>query len=348
MRFQQPRFRQIWLLVLVFSVISGCASLKDKFVSSREANVGFFADQTIAILGNTQFALDPQRTIYIRNFFDLEGAEEKRYIELTNNAEDIMLGIVRYSLAIVTITETERSEAGRVKAYTEFLKAVQNNAEDKLDLQAGHYDHVVEKVGKQEDFLGALRQAQPIVNAVGRYSQLLMDRINSAAKVLEQKLDRRVDEEYADVILYQKSIDRERYNLLQALLEIDDAYLYGEQTLERIARSGAVKNPRLIPGGEPTDEQLENLSDHLLGRLDNLGRIWKEIEPDWELYRKTHRELDGQYVQLLEDTTQFRMTMIVWLRAHQKMAAGVVNPAQWFDIENAPSEILKLGSQAIP
>ena len=348
MRYRQTRICHVLYLIFTVSVISGCASLKDKFTSSKEANVGFFADQTIAILGNTNFALDSQRTIYVRNFFDLEGVEEKRFIELTNNAEEIMRGIVRYSLAIVTITETERTEAGRVKAYAEFLKTVQNNAEDKLDLETGHYDHVIEKVGKEEDFLGALRQAQPIVNAVGRYSQLLMDQVNAAAKVLENKLDQRVDKEYADVIVYQKLIDRERYDLLEALLEIDNAYQAGEESVEKIARSGAVKNSRLIPGGEPTEKQLEDLSVYLLGRLDNLGRIWKEIEADWDLYRKTHRELDDQYIQVLEDTTQFRTTMIVWLRAHQKMAAGMTNPAQWFDIENAPSEILKLGSQAIP
>ena len=78
-----------------------------------------------------------------------------------------------------------------------------------------------------------------------------------------------------------------------------------------------------------------------------IHKIWKKIEPDWQLYRKTHQELDENHIKVLEDANRLRITMIVWLRAHQKMAADITNPAEWFSVEDAPTELFKLGTKAI-
>ena len=335
------------LLVLAVASVSGCASMKGKFTSTREANVGFFADQTIAMLSSADFGLDRRDTIYVREFFDENGTEEKRFVELRNEVRTVLRGIVRYSINIVTIVETEKTEHDRIKAYVKYMKGVQQNAEKRLKLKPGHYDEILARVEQQDKFLAAMQQAQPIINAVGRHTQTLVDEIYDAAELLEKKLDSRIDEEFAEVIHYQQSLDREKYLVLRGLSDLDDAYQNDESALKRLIQSDAIRNKKLIPQSVPTEEELSQLAQHLLNRLEVMHKIWKEIEPDWQLYRKTHIELNEINIKVLEDTNRFRIIMIVWLRAHQKMAAGIKNPAEWFNVSDAPTELFKLGTKAV-
>jgi hypothetical protein len=346
MTFRLLSLKTLFLALAVVSV-SGCATVKGKFKSTKEANVGFFADQTIAMLSSADFGLDRQRTIYIREFFDENGTEEKRFVELTNAVETALRGVVRYSIAIVTIAETEKTEIDRIKAYVKYLKGIQHDAEKRLKLEPGHYDQILARVEKQDQFISAIQQAQPIINAVGRYIQTLVDEIYDAAEVLEKKLDNRIDDEYAEVIRYQQSHNREKYLVLTGLNDLYDAYQNDESAFKRLIQSDAIRNKKLIPHSVPTEEELSQIGKYLLKRLEVMHKIWQEIEPDWQLYRKTHRELDENHIKVLEDTNRLRITMIVWLRAHQKMAAGITNPAEWFNVEEAPTELFKLGTKAV-
>ena len=176
---------------------------------------------------------------------------------------------------------------------------------------------------------------------------MLLDEIYDAAEALEKQLDNRIDEEYAEVIRYQQSHNREKYLVLTGLNDLYDAYQNDESAFKRLIQSDAIRSNKLIPRGVPTEAELSQLAQHLLNRLEVMHKIWQEIEPDWQLYRKTHRELDENHIKVLEDANRLRITMIVWLRAHQKMAAGITNPAEWFNVEDAPTELFKLGTKAV-
>ena len=103
----------------------------------------------------------------------------------------------------------------------------------------------------------------------------------------------------------------------------------------------------LIPKGKPTEDDLTKIAEHLIKRLEITHKIWQEIEPDWELYRATHRELDELYQTIQVRLKRTRAAVIIWIRAHQKMASGKTNPAEWFDVENAPAQLFQLRSKAI-
>ncbi len=76
-------------------------------------------------------------------------------------------------------------------------------------------------------------------------------------------------------------------------------------------------------------------------------RVGEEIEPDWIHYRATHLELDDLYKDAQYEIRQIRLITLVWIRAHQKMASGIVSPAEWFDISDAPAMLLKMGTKAV-
>ena len=334
-------------LVLAVASVSGCASMKGKFTGTREANVGFFADQTIAMLASADLGLDRQGTILIRDFFDGNGTEEKRFYELSNDVKTMMRGTIKYSITIVTIVETEKTEIDRIKAYVKYIKIVQQDAEKYLKLEPGYYDEILARVGQQDQFIAAIQQAQPIINAVGRITQTLLEELDDAAEALEKKLDNRIDEEYAEVIRYQQSHNREKHLVLRGLSDLDNAYQNDESAFKSLIQSDAIRSKKLIPQGVPTEEELSQLSQHLLNRLEVMHKIWQKIEPDWQLYHKTHLELDKNLIKVLEDTNRLRITMIVWLRAHQRMGAGITNPAKWFNVEDVPTDLYRLGSKAV-
>lgn len=334
------------LLVLAVASVTGCASMKGKFSGKRVANVGLFADQTIAMLSSSDIGLDRQGTIQIRKFFDEKGTEEERFFELTNDVKKVLRGTIKYSITIVTIAETEKTEIDRIEAYAKYIKNVQQDTEKLLKLEPGHYDEILAEVEQQDTFLSAMQQSQPIFNAIGRYTQTLLEEIEEAADVLEKKLDNRIDEEYAEVIRYQQSHNREKHLVLRGLSDLDDAYRNDESAYKRLIQSDAIRNKKLIPQGMPTEEKLFQLTQHLLNRLAVMHKIWGKIETDWELYQKTHRELDESYFKVIEDINRLRLIMIVWLRAHQRMTSGITLPAEWFNVGDAPTELFKLGTKA--
>jgi len=53
--------------------------------------------------------------------------------------------------------------------------------------------------------------------------------------------------------------------------------------------------------------------------------------------------LDTLFKKILQDNAKARLALVIWGRAHQKMASGSYEPAKWFDISETPSLLLKLG-----
>ena len=339
--------RNQMVLVLVVLALSGCASMEGKFSATSQANVGAFADQTIAMLSNSDMGVAQEKAVYVRHYINPDWEEVQRFSALVNEAELMIRGIVKYSIRLVTIAETNKTEEKRIDAYASYLEEIQQNAEDKLLLQPGYYDEIIVNVGTEEKFLAALQQAQPIVNGVGRYAQLLMDDINDATKNLARKLDVQIDTEYAEVIAYQKALEQEKYAVLRSLGKIYQFYKGETSAFDELMQSNVIRDKKLIPKGEPSDEDIRKIAEHLAKRLEVLSKIWGEIEPDWNNYRETHRELDRLHAKIDQDANRMRAMVIVWLRAHQKMAAGVQNPAEWFDVESAPSQLFQLGVKAI-
>ena len=336
------------LLFAALLTLSACAiNMEGKFKGTAQANVGAFADQTIAMLSSSDLGVAQDSAIYARHYIDHDWEESKRFRALVDDAAEMLRGVVKYSISLVTISEVNKTDATRIEAYVKYLEGMQSNAENKLQLQQGYYDEIVIKVGTEEKFLAALQQAQPLINGVGRYAQLLMDDINDATTALSRKIDSQIEQDYAEVIAYQKALETEKYAVLRGLGKIYRVYKGDSEAYNELLQSDVIRDKKLIPKGQPDEEQLRAIGEHLGNRLEVLSKIWQQIEPDWNNYRAAHRELDQLKAKIDQDANRMRGMVIVWLRAHQKMAAGVQNPAEWFDIESAPAQLFQMGVKAI-
>ena len=247
----------------------------------------------------------------------------------------------------MAIAEANKSTKMRIEAYVIYLKEMDDSILEALELDKGYYERLINEVGKQEKFMDALKKAQPIIDALGRYMEKALDDLEEAAEQLEDKLDIKIDQRYAKLIHYQKTLEKEKYAILSALEQLHLSGKGDFDAYNRLKIGETVIPLGVIPEGPLTHEQQWEIAKHLMETLDMIDKIWHQIKPDWELYRDTHLELDRLHKKLTDETSRIRLISLVWLRAHLKMASGIASPAEWFNINETPSMLIKMGTSAV-
>lgn len=337
-----------WMCILTgFLMLSACTSINKKIKPSVRADVGAFADHTIAMLNDADFGISENNALYIKEFLDNSEPEEIRFEAALKEVHRVLLAIVNYSLRLVSITDVNHNSGKRIEAYVEYLGQIDDGILDALELDEDYYTDLLREVGEQEKFMDALKYAQPLIDALGRYMEKSLDGIEVAAEVLEDKIDMKIDVRYADLIRYQTTLENEKYAILFAFEQL---HLSGKGEVDayrRLKNGDTVVPVEIVPDGPLTYTQRWEIAKHLIGTLDMLDRIWKETEPDWELYRNTHLELDRLHLQLYAETRKLRLITLLWLRAHYKMASGISSPAEWFNMKETTSLLIKSGARAL-
>jgi len=340
---------KVIVLVVVFSVfgISGCATMNDKFVSGKKANLGFFADHTIAMLSDVDVSVQRNETIYARRYFTNDEPEEQRVVFLEDNMQASLQNIVNYSMTIVNIMGSDFSTEAKIKRYAEFLSEFKEDIVYGTKMTSNQFDGTIKEISQQTEVLAAFRVAQPMIDASVIDAIMELNELTEAIGVLADKIDAKIDEEYTDVIRYQKILEHEKGQLLKAFEIIYEAYRKKEPDLSMLAESGVIWIPEIIPEGRPTKKDLSAIGDHLHARSKGLHVVQTELEPYWEEYRAAHREIDKLADEATERIAKVRLILLIWSRAHQKMASGVVDPADWFDIKDTPAMLIQLGLKQI-
>jgi len=329
---------------LLLFVLSGCATINKKFISGTKANIGFFADNTIAILSDVDLSIKRNEAVYSRRYYDENGSDEKRMMALNNNMQIALYNIVDYSVSLVNLAETISTEKEKVAAYGDLLLRFKKDFLYGNVMTSEQFDADIKDIKSQPDFLSALRSAQPIISEAVIGSILELKELTEAIETVSDKMDAKIDNEYADIIRYQQKMEDEKSLILAGFEIIYDGYRTGSPDLSKLKESGVIRIPELIPKGPPTRKDLQAIEKHLQARLDTLHTIQQEILPYWEEYRATHRELDDLTDKTVDQVKDVRLKLLVWVRAHQKMATGVVDPAKWFDLNDVPVHLFRMGT----
>ena len=342
------RRSMICLCVLLLAIgFSGCAGLKGKFTRSTKTDIGYFADQTIALLSKADFDFTRDESVYTREFFDPMGEEERELIRLEDEVDQFFKDIIDYSFGIVVIYETNKKDEKRVKAYADDLASADEELLQQLDLPREAFDKVIEDIRKQENLREALQAAQPIINGAGWYMNRTLNELMVAVTRVGIKMDAAIDEEFADVIRYQEALEAEKYAILSAFEAVYETYRGDKGAYKTLKANRAIRRKDLLPQRHPTDKQLEAIAEHLKNRLEALDLVRRVIQADWDDYRAAHNELDKLYDKMLRSIRTARLLTIVWVHAHYEMAKGVSAPAEWFDVEKAGATVVKAGVKAI-
>ena len=77
-------------LILLLLIVSGCAALEGKFKPTTTANVGVFADNTIAMLNETNLGFSKGQAVYTRQYYAPSEAEEQKLKESKERANKVI------------------------------------------------------------------------------------------------------------------------------------------------------------------------------------------------------------------------------------------------------------------
>ena len=327
--------------------LCGCSTYKEKFQNKTIANIGLFADSTITMLGDLNLTLSREDTLLVRRFFDRTAPEEQLVIELDGDLKKVLGNMVRYSIEIVNIAESDGAETNKIVEYAEYIMQFKDSIIENELVDADAFDDTIEDVGTQTEFVEALRKAQPLLNAAVMAAALGVEEYITSVEALSKKIDDRIDGEYADIIRYRAKLEREKFDILTAFEIIYDAYRHPEPTLKELRESGVIWTPEIIPEGRPTRENLNDIGEHLQSRMRALQLVQEEMKPNWDDYVATHQELDQIVDKTILSAHRMRIVMLTWVRAHQKMSSGTTDPAKWFDIGEVTKSLIQGAPGAI-
>ena len=160
-------------------------------------------------------------------------------------------------------------------------------------------------------------------------------------------MEKRIDDRFAQVVRYHDALLEEKYAILESLEQVYLAYTGDQTAYDRLRQSKAIRKKSLVPQGELSEDRLEAIANHLTTRLDALHSIGEEIEPEWEIYRAAHQELDNLYDKMMDSIRTARLLTMVWVHGHYQMASGKYERAKWFDIQDIGQAATKGAVRAI-
>lgn len=327
--------------------LNGCATYKSKFNNKQVANIGYFADSTIAMMGDLDLTVDREDTLLVRRFIDMESPEVREVSKWNTSLKLDLTDMVGYSIELVNFAESDETEEERIQHYADYVAQYRDTIKDYEKIDTAGFDKTIAEVRKQETFLAAVRTAQPLFNAATMEASLKVDRLVAALDKLAKKIDAEIDREYSDIIQYRSKLEREKFDILTAFEIVYDAYRKDDPELSALKASRVIWTPEIIPEGRPTQEDLREIGDHLHRRMEALNSVQQEVKPNWEDYLATHKELNAFADNAARNAQKSRIVLLTWIRAHQKMASGTVDPADWFDVGDITKQLIKNSPQLL-
>lgn len=319
---QKATVAMLRLAVIAFAAaLTGCANMEGKFADTTVADLPVFADETIALMGGEDPGLTVNETVLIREYLTGEDPNEALIDDLAVKAELLLVAIVEYSLEIALVSETVSDPQERLRIYIDNLRKFERVITETLDLQELNLAANVAQAAQQEKLLDAMRAAQPVIDALGRYGLILLARHDDGVTEVAAHVERGIDEDYKGLYEYGTWLGGHRDEVLMELGGLIEQEAEGKNIIGR--------------------------EQELIARLEIIDRLSKEIEPHWEIYRSAQRELDSVHINVLNSSNRTRLILLVWVRAHERMTTGRIEDAEWFTMKDLGAAAFKLGRKLL-
>jgi hypothetical protein len=348
----QKQMLTVSSVLFIAFLLSACstpepATKRSKFKGYRSSDIAFFSDNTMTMMSNLNLQMGRNETLLTRRFIDRTAPEEQRMIQLDRQFQNTIRGLVDYSVKIVNISLSDRTQEEMIEQYGNYLMGFRDAALRDQPEKAAIFDRIIEEVREQDSLFNALKTAHPILHSSIMDAILDIEDMVDAINVVATKVDDQIEEEYADIRRYRKILEDEKSSILSAFTVIYSAYKTDEPELSELKKTGVIWTPEIIPDGVPTRDNLNEIGEHLSRRLQAMHTVYNEINPDWIDYLNTHAELRSVTKRTMDRIQQTQIIMLTWIRAHKKMADGVTNPADWFDFGGTTKKLLSTGTDAI-
>ena len=285
--------------ILVLSLLFFCGSAVG---AKKSANIAAFADQTIALMSNPDSGFNIDETLLIRKYLRPEDPDYAVLLSISQKVLRLLISLTDYSIEIATLASVGKTDAQQVTDYANYLSLLQEEVVEVLAVPDEKFSEVIAQIRKQKNLLDAVRTAQPIINALSRYGQLMLNDYDESISIVAANLDSAIEQNFSVLVEFSDILDRRRSSVLAEI-----AVLEASVTTNKDYR------------------------DDLLERVDRVQDIAAIVRPQLELYWDTHRELDAIHLATTHGSAQVRLILLVWSRAHAAMASGKKISTDWVD-----------------
>lgn len=329
------RTRAVIGLAAVSLLCTGCSLFR-----SKRVDLAPFAEYTISLAADLEYGFaDAYEVNYLTEYLDEPTVTE--YAREWLAIQELVTAVVAYSLEVTTLSSSLLKEPEQTAALASFLdgltRPVEVRARHKLELSESKLDSIIADVGTQKKLLDAAAAAQPIVNEIVRVSDRIIDDIRRAQDVAAADVEARIESDFRDELQVRDQLRDWRSNLFRSVALLADHRRGNESALEELFRL----NPDIdaaFSSSKLTPKQILQIEDRLWAKLERAQALEKQIAPDITEYRNRRRELREAVRRDNEDLRRAHVAIIVWARAHERLANGVTDPSQL--------NLLKLGEQA--
>jgi len=139
---------------VTMAALNSCSSFKSK----KRLDMGRFAEDMITVAGEIQYSLGQRQAVYLRDYSDTPELVPFQY--QTERARRLVLGVIEYSIQLVTVGDSRKPDHEKAVALAgyleEVLPAVVNGEDTTLDLTRVRVDTILTDIRAQERFLDAL------------------------------------------------------------------------------------------------------------------------------------------------------------------------------------------------
>lgn len=315
----------IVLLVLLASLF-GCSYFKGR----RRMNLTPFAENMITLAADIQYGLAQKRPIYIRKYLDIPEADTLRIYG--NKIRRLVTGAIAYSIEVVTLSDSPMS--GKKKSETladyldELVSPVFETPKPKLRMTRADFDTMIADVRSQSGLLDALGAAQPLISEVARASGELTDQTKDVLDIFIIASQAKMDEDNRKVLETDRGLRASQIETVQAVGLLRAYRLGDESALETLAATEPRIREMVKSGRKLTEKDLRVIEEQLIFKMTAISRVREQLSPDIKHYWEMQRELDELNAAYNTALRKARIAVITWDRAHQRLAAGITDPAQ--------------------
>jgi hypothetical protein len=284
----------------------------------------------ISVAGDIQYSLFQHRLVTVRKV--AKGPEVEKFGLHVEKLRRVIRGIIAYSIEIVTVAESNKSDKEKAQALANYLESLRQPISEK-PIQEFHFtveqlDTIIMNARSQKKFLNALGAAQPLIDEVARATGELTEESKTQLDRAYQEIYKDWTKEYSGAIW---ATDIIKKNQLRQLLALYHGSQYVRTSNQSSLDSFYVYDPvsrKIYPEGHQLDaEDILEIEKRLYNHLTVIQDLKDMYQQDIIDYEEGLLELDNIKQAFNDALRQARMAILMWSRAHLQLSRGVTEPA---------------------
>lgn len=310
-------------------VTAGLATGCGLFSSTTRLEIRPFSESTIAVTSDIRYGVWDVTSVYLRPYAG--GPEQARAEAIAEELRAAVISIIAYSVDVVALGRSNLPPERRAWLYGDHFLELAT-----LPLDRGWADYpytgeqleaIADSARAQDKMLDALAVAQPVIDVLVDVGAVLIDSLDAQVIRAYDEILAGVEEDHAAELMFDELAKGGQLQMLREV-QLLSAYRRGDRAaLDSLYRIYPEAR-ELIENDPPTRVDLLRVEDRITERFVRLSNATEQLQPRLDLYYERLRELEARNNAMAARLRRGRLALLAWSRGHQRLAAGVTDPAR--------------------